>query len=57
VWLGIAKISSFINDINEKLDDELAKIYYEEYLGFPLDLLKFFSLEIVMKSYVPMEQT
>lgn len=57
VWLGIAKITNFINDITDKLDDELSKVYYEEYLGLPLDSLKFFAVEIVMKSYVPMEQT
>jgi hypothetical protein len=37
------------------LDDELSKVYYEEYLGLPLDSLKFFAVEIVMKSYVAME--
>jgi hypothetical protein len=55
VWLGIAKICNYISELNEKVDDELLKVYYEEYLGLPLDSLKFFAVEIVMKSYVAME--
>ncbi len=57
VWLGIAKITTAINEISEKIDDTLTKVYYDEYLGIPLNSLKFFGVEIVMKSYVPMEQT
>lgn len=61
MWLGLIKVNFkevyHWEDIREKVDDAFKNAYFHEFLGLPIESLKFYAVEIVLKSYVPMKQS
>lgn len=63
IWLGIVRVISAI-DSYQSIKDGLGsteinfnKVYHQEYLGLPIENLFYYNVEIVLKSYVPMQQS
>jgi hypothetical protein len=60
VWAGIVRVTgarNYLSQVADWIDEDTHQAYYEEYMGLKMDGLVYYSVEVVLKSFVPMDQT
>jgi hypothetical protein len=60
VWAGIVRVTgarNYLSQVADWIDEDTHQAYYEEYMGLKMDGLVDYSVEVVLKSFVPMDQT